>query len=279
MRALYTSASGLAAQQTRLDVISNNIANLNTVGYKTKDAQFAELLRSQFGQPDEFQLDGRRSDSGLRTGNGVYAAHLAQVFAQGNLQMTGNMLDLAIDGEGFFAVRVPGPDRNGQPSIAFTRAGKFQIDSSGTIVNDDGYPLLDSNGQPIVIPEPLRGRPLSVAANGDITVQGENGPVRAATINLVLVRNPEANLQAIGNNLYQNSNPDYQPLQDSLSNLQAPEDRQRIGGIRQGALEMSNVDLTQELTELIEAQRAYQLNARSVQTVDAMLGIANNLRA
>ncbi|MFC4769495.1 flagellar hook-basal body protein [Effusibacillus consociatus] len=281
MRALYTSASGLTSQQTKLDLIANNIANINTTGYKAKNAQFAELLRSEFTQPDEFRLEGRRSDSGLRVGNGAYAAFMSQLFTQGNLQSTGSMLDLAIEGNGFFAVRIPGEDQNGEPLTAYTRTGKFQVDPiNGYIVTDAGYPLMDPNGEPIQIPEELRGRPLSIAPNGDIAVQGDSGSVSIGTVNLVLVRNPEANLQAVGENLYRAVDPQrYNPLEDSLIYLVEEEDIRNAGLIRQGALEMSNVDLPQEMTELIQVQRAYQVNARSVQTVDAMMGMANNLRA
>lgn len=276
MRALYTAASGLVSQQTKLDVIGNNMANLNTVGYKTQNTEFAELLRSQFTQPDKFKLDGRRSDSGLRIGNGSYAAHLAQTFTQGNMQNTGNQLDLAIEGSGFFAVRVPGQDANGNPITAFTRTGKFQTDASGTIVTDLGYKLLDVNGQPIQIPPDLQGRGLSIAETGQIAVKGDNGPVPIGRINVVLVKNPEANLKDVGDNLYASVNLRvYDPMQAVLS----PEDVSQKGSIRQGHLEMSNVDLPQEMTDLIQVQRAYQLNSRSIQTVDAMMGMANNLRS
>lgn len=281
MRALYTAASGLYAQQTKLDLIANNIANVNTTGYKTTDGTFAELLRSQFTQPDENQLTGRLSEPGLQIGNGVRGAYLAQSFAQGNLQQTNNPLDLAIEGDGFFTVQVPVPGQAGRFETVFTRSGKFQVDTNGMIVTDGGYRLLGDNNEPIQIPEELRGRSISVAGNGDVTVQGDGGPATVGTINLVLVRNPEANLKAMGDNLYRNGNPDpnYDPMQDSLIYLVTAEDLARVGAVRQGMLEMSNVDLPQEMTDLIQIQRAYQLNARSVQTVDAMMGMANNLRA
>lgn len=281
MRALYTAASGLYAQQAKLDLIGNNIANINTTGYKSTNAQFAELLRSEMGQSDEKQLTGRLSDLGLRIGNGVRGAYLAQSFAQGNLQQTNNPLDLAIEGEGFFTVQIPVPGQAGQFETVFTRAGKFQLDANGMIVTDGGYRVLSENGEPIQIPEELRGREISVAGNGDVSVQTDAGPVLAGTINLVLVRNAEANLKSIGDNLYRVSNPDpnYNPLQDSLIYLVEPDDLARVGSIRQGVLEMSNVDMPKEMTELIQVQRAFQLNARSVQTIDAMMGMANNLRA
>ncbi|GAX89640.1 flagellar basal-body rod protein FlgF [Effusibacillus lacus] len=282
MRALYTSASGLSAQQTKLDVISNNIANINTAGFKAKNAQFEELLRSEFSQPDEFQFPdkGRRTDAGLRIGNGVYAVHLATLFQQGNIQQTGNMLDLAIEGSGFFTVGLPGTGANGEALTAYTRAGKFQVDAAGTIVTDAGYPVLNPDGEPIRIPKELQGRRLSIAPNGVITAEGEKGPVEVGAMNIVLPRNPESTLREVGDNLYVAADKAvYDPQKDSLNNLKDPEDRKRIGAIRQGALEMSNVELPQEMTELIQVQRAYQLNARSIQMTDTMMGLANNLRS
>ncbi len=281
MRALHTAASGLYAQQAKLDLIGNNIANVNTTGYKSTNAQFAELLRSEMSQPDENQLTGRLSDPGLRIGNGVRGAYLAPSFAQGNLQQTNNPLDLAIEGEGFFTVQVPIPGQAGQFETVFTRTGKFQMDANGVIVTDAGHRVLAENREPIQIPEELRGREISVAGNGDVTVQTDAGTELVGTINLVLVRNAAANLKPIGDNLYRSSNPDpnYNPLEDSLIYLVEPDDLARVGSVRQGVLEMSNVDMPQEMTELIQVQRAFQLNARSVQTVDAMMGMANNLRA
>lgn len=281
MRALYTAASGLQAQQTKLDLIGNNVANVNTTGYKTKDVEFADLLRSNFEQTDKAptEAEGRKSDPGLRIGNGVKDAYLMQTFTQGNIQMTGNALDLAIEGDGFLTVGVPDPGNPGGYNTLFTRAGKFQTDANGMIVSDGGYPLLDYNQQPIKIDQSLQGRPITIQGNGDVVVQDESGPVTVGSINLVLVRNPEANLKEVGDNLYQNVNQAYKPLEDSLIYLTDPGDLNRVGAIRQGALEMSNVDMPKEMSDLIQVQRAYQLNARSLQTIDSMMGMANNLRA
>lgn len=287
MRALYTAASGLVSQQTKLDTIANNVSNVNTVGYKAQTAQFAEMLRSHFSQPDEFKLEGRRSDGGsevnprLPIGNGIAPALLSRSFAQGNMQSTGNMLDLAIEGEGFFTVGIGEPAAGGEfdpAQIRFTRSGKFQFDATGMLVTDGGYPVLDADRKPILLSPELLGRPLRVNADGELFVQDGTSEIAVGQkINLVVVRNPEANLQGIGENLYQNVNIDnYDPF---TSDKSFGADAGRAGTIRQGFLEMSNVDLQQELTDLIQVQRAYQLNARSIQTVDAMMGMANNLRS
>lgn len=294
MRALYTSTSGMLAQQTKLDVISNNLANLNTNGYKAKNTQFAELLRSQFSQLDDKpgEAQGRLSPDGLRMGNGVMAAYLAQQFSQGNLQSTGNMLDLAIEGEGFFTVQVPVPGQPGRTETAYTRSGNFRIVPDNTVagggflVDEQGHKVLDQDLKPITIKKEQLGRPLTIAADGTITVTGDNGPEKIATINYSLIENAEANLNAMGDNLYvlrQGAPAASVQRRSTMVNVQGlPAERQpiaRIGNIRQGTLEMSNVDMPTEMSEMIQVQRALQMSARSVQTIDSMMGMANNLRA
>ncbi|BCJ87746.1 flagellar hook-basal body protein [Effusibacillus dendaii] len=280
MRALYTAASGLTAQQTRLDVISHNMANLNTVGFKEKQSQFAEMLRSEFTQPDEFQLQGRASAAGLRIGNGSYAAHLGQIFSQGSIQTTGNNTDLAVQGEGFFTIGIPSNGSGSPYQTAFTRSGNFHVDGNGMLVTDEGYPLLNQSGQPIRLPAGVDGQSMSVKTDGQILADSGNGPAYVDTVNLVLVRNPEENLQEVGDNLYRIApGTNYNPLNDSLGKLTQKSDLDRIGTIRQGALEMANVDLAKEMADLMEVQRAYQINARSVATIDTMMGLANNLRS
>lgn len=253
--------------QNKMDVIGNNVANVNTTGFKANDVQFADLLTQTLAQRDQQTQPPYPAAKDLPLGHGVRPVFQSTSFAQGTLQESGQEYDLALDGNGFFAVR------GGNAPILYTRNGKFHLDRDGYLVNDQGLYLLDTNNTPIQIPNPSAARSL-IQADGTIVHQG-----RVAQIGVFVptdgtgnvMDNPEGILQKVGNGLFTGING--QPLVE----------KNRVAGadvkVRQGFLEQSNVDLSHEMTELIQAQRAFQLNARAVQTEDQMMGMANNMRA
>lgn len=275
MRALWTAASGLTAQQRKLDVISNNIANVNTVGYQSKEVSFSNLLATEHTQPVTVAAPNRQGPMNLRIGNGTYAAYLRDRLTKGSLQQTEQPLDMAITGDGLFSVQKL--NAAGQPEIFYTRAGHFQMDRDGMLVNESGYRLLDQDNQPIEIPAELRGGTISIAPDGSLSVSNNGETTYITSINVTAFRTPESSLQAAGDNLYRLVNPVVDPGTRLFYELD-PATLSKMGTIAQGMLEQSNVDLPQEMTDLIEVQRAFQLNSRAVQTMDQMMGMANNLR-
>lgn len=285
MRSLWTSASGMAAQQARLDVIGHNLANLNTTGYKTEDVQFKDMLYKTMTQKDAVKaLDKRLSPADLRIGHGVIPVSSAQSFVQGSLQSTQNPLDVAIEGDGFF--KVSAYDQSGQRYDAYTRDGSFKIgEVAGEqyLTTADGNPILDVDNNPIN----LTGydiASISIDENGMITALASDA-ANAATpgerqeigqLEVTRIAHPESNLVAAGDNLYRlhpaaNQN-------DVVANGYVINDV-RHSSLRQRSLEMSNVDMSEQMTDMIMAQRAYSMNARALTTTDQMMGIANSLRA
>lgn len=291
MRALWTSASGLTAQQLRLDVLSNNISNVNSTGYKASDASFQELLQGQASTlPDHEEVANlpRSGAPDLRLANGVRSVGLRSDFAQGNLQTTQQPFDVAIEGEGFFQLQAP--EDVGKPlaqqNPIFTRDGHFHLDAKGSLVNDEGYHVVDqATNAPIQVdPAQLQGAEVSIDDRGNLSLRTKGQPpVSIGAINYVLfTETPEANLNAIGNKMYAlKPSATLQPA-DRYTGAYfatAPDQIARIGQIRQGTLEMANVDLGKTMTDLIQVQRAYDFNSRAIQTTDQMMGMANNMRA
>ncbi len=259
MTSLFTSATGMSAQQSQIDTISNNLANVNTNGFKKSRNNFQDLLYSNEIVPGSATSSNTISPTGLHKGHGVKLIGTQKVFTQGNLTHTGNELDLSIDGDGFFQVLRP----NG--SIAYTRDGAWQRDNNGRIVNSDGYPL---EPEIIVPPEATK---LIVSQDGvvQILVGDDPNPVRIGNIQPAKFINP-AGLNPIGKNLYM-------PTLASGQAVSTDPGQEGIGLLSQGFLEKSNVSVVDEMVNMIVAQRAYEVNSKSIQTSDNMLQTAVNL--
>lgn len=261
MRALKIAATGMSAQQMRVEVISNNLANMNTTGYNARRAEFADLHYQQDTRAGTINAaDGTRLPTGVQLGLGVRPAAISVTLSQGALSETNGDLDLAIEGPGYFEVSVP----SGQS--AFTRDGSLKRSAEGVLVTSDGHPLAPE----IVIPSDA----LSVAIN-------PNGEVYAyfsdqvegqlmGQISLAGFANPKG-LEALGSNLFRES-------EASGFALQATPGEDGLGTVRQGYLEDSSVDAVREVTELIEAQRGYELNAKVISAADQMMGATAQVR-
>lgn len=260
IQSLWTAGSGLLAQQARVDAISNNIANINTTGFKRDQATFSDLVYARLRPADQQTYLGPTVPAGFDRGHGVRVDAVRKQFGQGMLEMTGRDLDLAIQGDGFFQVRLS------DGSTAYTRAGEFRVDAGGTVVTPAGLPLL-ADGKPLTVPPGATA--ITVAADGTVTATGADGqPVKLGQIRLTRFADPSA-LGGAGDGVF-------------IANADAGQPQQVASGdgtaIVQGALERANVDLAQEMVSLVLAQRAYELSARAVQTADQMLALANGLR-
>lgn len=261
LRTLWTAATGMKAQTLNIDVISNNLANVNTSGYKKSRADFQDLLYETLRPAGVDSAAGNQVPTGIQLGHGSRPVATVKLFQQGDFQQTKNELDLAIEGDGFFQIEQPNGD------IAYTRSGAFKLDSDGQIVTSDGYSLATA----ITIPTDA----LSVSVGTDGTVSyllaGEAEPVDTGTpIELAKFANP-AGLQNIGRNLF---------LATSASGPATigTAGESGYGTIAQGFLEMSNVSVVDEMVTMITAQRAYEINSKAIQTADDMLQIANSLK-
>jgi flagellar basal-body rod protein FlgG len=258
IRALHTAATGMDAQQQRIDVISNNLANVNTTGFKKQRADFQDLLYQTVRAPGTTSAQGTFVPTGVQIGTGVRTAATHRSFTTGDLMQTGNQFDMAIEGQGFFQVTMPG----GQ--IAFTRAGNFELDQQGQLVTTDGY-LLDP-----AIAIPPGAKTVAIGADGTVsaTLDGETAPSEVGQIQLVNFVNP-GGLQAIGRNFYQATT----ASGDAQS---GPPGQEGLGTLGQGFLEMSNVKVVEEMINLISSQRAYDINSKVIQASDEMLQTTAN---
>lgn len=255
--ALWIAKTGLDAQQTRMSVVSNNLANVNTTGFKRSRASFEDLLYQNIRQPGGNNTQQNQLPSGLMTGTGVRAVSTEKSFAQGGLLRTDNALDIAVNGRGFFEVLLP------DGSTAYSRDGSFQIDANGQMVTNSGYPL-----QPgINIPNGAQSVTIGVDGTVSVTVAGQAAPVQVGNITLTDFINP-AGLQAKGENLY---------LESAASGpaTQGTAGVNGLGTLVQGMLESSNVNVVEELVNMIETQRAYEMNAKAISTTDQMLAFLN----
>ncbi|MBE5941148.1 MAG: flagellar basal-body rod protein FlgG [Lachnospiraceae bacterium] len=278
MRSLWTAASGMLAQQTNLDTISNNLANVNTAGYKKDTVEFKSLLYQTL-QNTSTNNAGENKPVPAQVGLGTRTASITTVFSQGGLQETPNDTYMAIEGSGFFKVR----DKDG--NICYTRDGSFNVQpvEGGTMLcTAEGYPVLDQNNNPIVIPSEYRTDDFTVDTDGNIFVAGANGdkvPLTATMngqtyeqkIGLVQFNNP-AGLNSVGGNLYEPTAASGQPLEESTNAAL------KKSLVHQGYIEMSNVQVADEMVNMIVAQRAYEMNSKAIQASDEMLQQANNLR-
>ncbi len=261
MRSLATAATGMLAQQLNVEVISNNIANLNTAGFKRQRAEFQDLLyQSVEAAGATSSANGAIVPSGVQVGLGVKAGSVYRIDTQGNLNQTNNPLDVAIEGDGYFVVRLPtGED-------AYTRAGNFAVSPNGELVTEDGYPL-----QPgVVLPENRVRVNINAAGFVEVFVEGAAAGQQVGQITLARFIN-STGLEARGDNLF---------LETAASGpaVIGPPDENGFGRLRQNFIETSNVDSVREITALISAQRAYEMNAQVITTSDEMLQAANNVR-
>lgn len=260
IRALYSAASGMSAQEINLDNIANNLANANTAGYKMRRAEFQDLIYQSMIQPGAAAGQQTTVPAGLQLGLGVRAAGNEIIFSQGTLTQTNNPLDLAIQGDGFFQILQP----NG--TIAYTRAGQFQLDQNGNLVTANGDLL-----QPQVT-IPANAQTVTIATDGTIsyTLPGQSAAQRAGQIQLALFQNP-AGLNSIGNSLYMPTDASGNPQ------VAAPGSSAGLGTLMQGYIEQSNVDVVAEFVNLIQSQRAYEANSRVVKAADEMYQQVNQL--
>lgn len=251
--ALYVSKTGLAAQDTRLTTISNNLANASTIGYKRDRAVFEDLLYQIQRQPGGQTTEDTELPSGLQLGTGVRVVGTQKQFTHGSLQITGQSLDLAVDGRGFFPIVQP------DGTQAYTRDGQFHLSGEGLIVNASGLELDPA----ITVPDNLST--LTIGVDGTVSgqVRGDAAPVVLGNIQIVDFINP-AGLQAVGGNLFVETASSGNPIQG------APGEN-GVGAIKQGMLENSNVDIVEEMVNMITTQRAYEMNSKVVSTSDQML--------
>ena len=258
IRALYSSAAGMQSQQTQLDVISNNLANVNTTGFKKSRPEFQDLLYQNERPSGADQGAGNLAPTGVQIGHGSQLVATAKVFTTGELTNTGNKFDVAIQGDGFLEVQMPDGSR------AFTRDGALKLSNTGNWVTSDGLPLV--GGFQAVPPGTTD---ISISPGGTITTRGVQGD-QAFQVNLVRFINP-AGLQSLGRNLYRETTASGQAEQGNAA-------QNGFGSLAQGYLEMSNVKVVEEMVGMIFAQRAYEVNSKAVQAADEMMGQANNLK-
>jgi flagellar basal-body rod protein FlgG len=258
MRALYSSATGMQSQQTNLDVISNNLANVNTTGFKKDKAEFQDLLYQVTRSPGAETGNGNMLPTGIQIGHGSRLVATSKIFTTGELTNTGERLDVAIQGDGFFEVQLP------DGTSAYTRDGALKTASDGRITTSDGL-AVQGGWQPIS----TGTTEINISSTGTVTTKGASG---TQTFNVTLVRfaNPSG-LQSLGGNLFKETEASGTPETGTPG-------QNSFGELQQGYLEMSNVKVVEEMVNMIVAQRAYEVNSKSVQASDEMMQISNNLR-
>lgn len=257
IRALYTAATGMKAQQLYLDNVSNNLANINTTGFKRSQVNFQDLLYDKKYMAGSESTQGFEIPSGIQLGGGVRPISTSKVFSQGNQQTTDRNLDLAIEGNGFFQISRP------DGTIAYTRDGAFELNSKGEVVTADGLPLSPS----ITI---QNAKNISIGTDGTVFIKGTDGSTQnVGQIMLANFANPSG-LESIGKNLYLETIATGSPIVSTPGN-------EGTGDIYQGVLENSNVETVTELVNLITAQRAYEINSRAIKASDEMLSTINNI--
>ena len=255
--ALWIAKTGLEAQQMRMNVVSNNLANVNTTGFKRDRAVFEDLLYQNVRQPGAQSTQDTTLPSGLMIGTGVRTVSTEKLQSQGNLVQTNNSLDVAVQGRGMFQILMP------DGTLGYTRAGNFQMDAQGQLVTANGYPL-----QPgITIPSGAQS--VTIGSDGTVTVKvpGQAAPTQVGSIQLADFVNP-AGLQPIGENLFQETASSGAP-QVGTPGLNG------LGTLNQGSLESSNVNVVEELVNMIETQRAYEMNSKAISTSNQMLQYIN----
>lgn len=265
MRALYTAGSGMIAQQFNVDVISNNLSNVNTTGYKKERAEFKDMLYETIDRA--YVLDGKGKPVNLQVGHGTAVFATVKNYSIGNFEKTENPLDFAVDGEGFFTVTGPKGD------VVYTRDGSFKIsvsDEGKKLTTSDGYPVLDDTGSEIILGVADISR-LTVNTDGQLFYVDNTGVTIDLGQRLGLVKFPNRyGLESVGKNFYNRTDASGDPVPDAEEGVKST--------ISQGFLEGSNVQVVEEMVKLIVAQRAYEVNSKAIQSADEMLGQANNLK-
>jgi flagellar basal-body rod protein FlgG len=262
MRSLWTAASGMIGQQFNIDTIANNLANVNTTGFKANRPDFEDLLYQTLRVAGTPATELTVVPTGIQVGHGVRPAATQKLFTQGSLQSTGNVTDLAIEGEGFFRVLMF------DGTYGYTRDGSFKIDANGQLVSSNGYRLFPE----VILPEGFIRDSLSISQDGRVTVKiaGVDDPIEVGQVEIYRFVNP-AGLTAVGENLFKVSGATGEviPGRPGFDGM---------GKTIQRFLEMSNVSVVQEMVNMIVAQRAYETNSKAIQTSDSMLATANSLK-
>jgi flagellar basal-body rod protein FlgG len=255
---LWVAKTGLDAQQTRMDVVSHNLANANTTGFKSSRASFQDLVYQNLRQPGGQTTEQTNAPSGLMLGTGVRVVGNEKLFTQGNAEQTGNSLDVMIQGRGFLQVTMP------DGSIAYTRDGSLHMDQNGQVVTANGYAVDPA------ITIPANAQSITIGSDGtvSITVPGQAAPQQIGTVQLADFINP-AGLQPNGDNLYLETASSGSPQigQPGLNGL---------GTLQQGALESSNVNVVEQMVDMIETQRTYEMNSKAISAADQMLQFLTN---
>jgi flagellar basal-body rod protein FlgG len=259
MRALYTAASGMNAQQSNIDNVANNLANVNTVGFKKSRIDFEDLVYQQIKAPGASTSQESQAALGLESGLGTRAVATVRNFAAGNLRSTSSPFDLAIEGNGFFQIALPGGE------TGYTRAGSLHVNGEGQVVTADGYAV-----QPeLTIPANATSVTISKDGIVSVAVPGQTEPQQVGTLELALFQNP-AGLEARGGNVYAATSASGDPTTGVPGT-------DGMGTIAQGFLEESNVSVVEEMVQMILGQRAYEANSRVIRAADEMLQQVNNI--
>ena len=256
IRALWTASTGMEAQQTKLDVISNNLANVNTAGFKRSRAEFQDLLYQQMKTPGSNSTAGTKNPAGIQIGHGTRTSAVQKIHDAGSVSQTSRAYDLAIEGSGFFQIQTPDGD------MAYTRDGGFELDAEGNVVNSSGFALEPQ------ITVPVDAETFTVGSDGTVSVTyaGQTDAEEIGQISLVRFMNPSG-LKAIGSNLYNATDVSGEPIE-------ATPGEDGTGTIAQGALEMSNVNLVEEMVNMITTERGYEFSSKILKASDEMLQTA-----
>ena len=261
MKAMAIAATGMLAQETNVNVISNNIANSSTTGFKAERAEFEDLLYENIRRPGSDSSDaGTIVPTGIQVGGGVRTAATYRMHTQGDLKTTDSPLDVAIVGRGFFQIQLP------DGSTSYTRAGSFQLNDQGVIVTGDGNPVLPS----VTVPIDATSVTINSSGQVEVTIDGQTAPSVVGQMQLANFINP-AGLDATGDNMFKETAASGSPTTANPGTT-------GFGQIRQNALETSNVNIVSQITDLISAQRAYEMNSRTVKTADEMMQALNQLK-
>ena len=253
MRSLWISKTGMEAQQTQLDTIAHNLANVGTNGFKRGHVVFEDLIYQNLRQAGANSSEQTQLPTGLQVGLGVRPVSLSRNFSQGNLQQTGNTLDIAVKGSGFFQIQMP------DGSVAYTRDGAFQVDAQGRLVTNNGFVVQPG------ITIPANAQSVTIAADGTVgaLLPAQSAPTTVGQLQLVSFTNP-AGLEPRGQNLFTET------AASGTPNAAAP-GSDGLGTLAQGYVETSNVNVVEELVAMIQTQRAYEINSKAIQTSDQML--------
>lgn len=260
IRALFTAATGLTAQETNIDVISNNLANVNTTGFKKSRADFQDLMYQYVVEPGAPTSQSTTNPTGIQVGLGVKTSSVQKVFTQGDLASTGNQLDIAIEGDGFFQVLRP------DGTVAYARAGSLRLNETGALVTPDGFPIQPA----ITIPPGSLG--ITIGQDGTVSVRtpGVAQPTQVGQISGVTFPN-NSGLRAVGQSLYEETQASGSPVIGIFG-------QQGVGRLNQGFLESSNVSVVEQVVSMITGQRAYEASSKGISTADEMMSQAINLK-